>query len=265
MSMPLMWNAKAGGLAHARRAGVAPSLLMLALAACGANGGDRAAGTAEPSAATQPSQAQPSPSESAAPPRVGSTQGDIALPGAGAVAFDGANARIAWSSGSDVRIRELASGAVTPLAAGASVADLGYAPDGALWTVGGDVVRWQGGKPACSAQVDADRLLGVDAQGVVVAGYGHSDGAGMLRHQAWLDNACRVTHERTDPLPANISDAETDPGAPLQRDSLHAPRMPAETAPALPAGTRAIASTPDGRYWVIEVAGERRLRDARAQ
>lgn len=153
------------------------------------------------------------------------------------------------------------SGSTHPV--GAWVSDLGFAPDGALWVVAGGAQLWREGAVACRTDVELDRLLGVDAQGAVAAGYTHADGTGMLRHQVWLDGHCAISSEQTDPLPRSVTDAEADPGAPLRRASLRPPRMvePASgSAPlGLPDGARPIASSTDGRWWVIEDAAGRTL------
>ena len=157
---------------------------------------------------------------------------------------------------------ELESGEQAVRAVGSWIDDLGFAPDGSLWVVGDKVQRWHGDAPACSTQeIDADRLLAVDAQGAVVAGYAHSDGQGMLRHQVWLDSSCHPTAESTSPLPKEIADAEADPGAPLGRASLHPPRSRMEEA-SLPnlagmPGAKPIAVSADGRWWVIDAGGRR--------
>ena len=186
-----------------------------------------------------------------------------ALPGAGAVAFDPSGSRLAWAAGSEVRILDLGAGTTSALAAAGWIDDVGFAPDGSLWTVGERVQRWQDDTAACTTEgVDADRLLAVDAQGAVVAGYARSDGVGVLRHQVWLDAACRVTGDSTQPLPAGIADAESDPGAPLGRASLHAPRVSPPAASAAMAGmpgAKAVVASADGRWLVVDVGGQRSL------
>jgi hypothetical protein len=186
------------------------------------------------------------------------------LPGAGAVAFDPAGVRLAWASGEEARVLVLASGEQSVRPAGSWIADLGFAPDGSLWVVGDEVQRWQGDALACSThQVEADRLLAVDGEGAVVAGYTHSDGQGMLRHQVWLDQHCQPTQESTLPLPKAIADAEADPGAPLGRASLRPPRPPIDQAsipqPADQPGATPVAVSADGRWWVFDVGGRRSL------
>lgn len=186
------------------------------------------------------------------------------LPGAGAVAFDPSHPRVAWAAGEEIRMLDLAQGAESRHPVGAWVTDVGFAPDGALWVLAGDTQLWRKGAVACRADVELDRLLGIDAQGAVAAGYTHADGTGMLRHQVWLDGSCKVSSEQTDPVPAGVADAEADPGAPLQRASLRAPRMdvPANgAAPPTdwPRGARPIAASADGRWWVIEDAAGRAL------
>lgn len=183
------------------------------------------------------------------------------MPGAGAVAFDPASARLAWAAGEEVRVLELESGEQAVRAAGSWIDDLGFAPDGSLWVIGDKVQRWQGATLACSTQdIDADRLLAVDAQGAVVAGYAHSDGQGMLRHQVWLDRLCQSSSESTLPLPKGIADAEADPGAPLGRASLQPPRPAMDkTFPQLAGmpGARPVAVSADGRWWVVDTGGSR--------
>jgi len=186
------------------------------------------------------------------------------LPGAGAVAFDPTGARLAWAAGEEVRVLELESGEQAVRAAGSWIDDLGFAPDGSLWVIGDKVQRWQGNALACGTQeMDADRLLAVDAQGAVVAGYVHSDGQGMLRHQVWLDSRCHPTAESTLPLPKGIADAEADPGAPLGRASLHSPRPRRDEAsfPNLAGmpGAKPVAVSADGHWWVIDAGGRRSL------
>lgn len=182
----------------------------------------------------------------------------LPLVGAGAVAFAPSGETLAWASGSSVRLRALASGEEHAFAAGGDVTDLGYAPDGALWIVAGTPALWRDGQRVCSAPgMQADRLLGADVQGAVVAGYQHSDGVGMLRHQAWLDLRCAVVRERTDPLPRGVDDAEADAGAPMLRTSL----APARRSAA--AGTRdrgVIAQSRDGAWQVVDTASGRILR-----
>ncbi len=198
-----------------------------------------------------------------APTAAAVVDGRRALPGAGAVAFDPMGARLAWAAGSEVRILDLGAGTTSALAAAGWIDDLGFAPDGSLWTVGERVQRWQGATAVCTTEgVDADRLLAVDAQGAVVAGYARSDGVGMLRHQVWLDAACRVTGDSTQSLPAGIADAEADPGAALGRASLRAPRVSppaASSAMAGMPGAKAVVASADGRWLVVDVGGQRSL------
>jgi hypothetical protein len=147
---------------------------------------------------------------------------------------------------------------------------VGFAPDGALWVLAGDAQLWRDGALACRADVEVDRLLGIDAQGAVAAGYAHADGTGMLRHQVWLDESCALSGEQTDPVPPGVSDAEADLGAPLRRPSLRPPRMsvPADGSAPLkdwPKGARPIAASADGRWWVIEDAAGRALWSRRSR
>ena len=118
------------GPASHRRPGARPSLsVALALsagllAACGTSGDVDSApqAAAAPTEVRRPTLVEPRP-----------------LPGAGAVAFDPVEARLAWAAGEEVRLHRLA--AVPDAAAGAGdrrlpvgsrVSDLGFAPDGAL-------------------------------------------------------------------------------------------------------------------------------------
>lgn len=187
------------------------------------------------------------------------------LPGAGAVAFDPAGPRLAWAAGNQVRILDLHTGAQSPLAAGALVSDLGFAPDGSLWVIADQPARWRDGERVCRADgVEADRLLALDTQGAVVAGYSHSDGTGMLRRQLWLDPQCAVTVESTQPLPRDVQDADSDTGEPLRRASLQPPRLVPASAPHPPdaAQARAVAASGDGRWWVFDRDGSRSLWEA---
>lgn len=193
------------------------------------------------------------------------------LQGAGPVAFDAAGQWLAWGANGGVRL--LAPGredGERRIDVGGSVGDLAFAPDGALWLVVDGVPQlWRDGALACAADgVEADRLLAVDAQGVVVARYGHGDGVGTLRHQAWLDGACAQVQARTDPLPAGLEDSDADPGADFGRDTLrrvHAPAAALESElerVQLPAGAgirQAVAMSTDGRWWVLEGAQGRTL------
>ena len=184
------------------------------------------------------------------------------LPGAGAVAFDPTAPRLAWAAGNDVRILDLRSGEQRSLAVGTWVDDLGFAPDGSLWVIADQPVRWRAGAPACRARgVEADRLLALDAQGAVVAGYSHSDGVGMLRRQVWLDGRCDIVDESIRALPADVQDAESDAGEPLRRVSLRPPRRVPPSAPRPPGAPRArpIAASADGRWWVFDHDGVRFL------
>lgn len=181
----------------------------------------------------------------------------IPLTGAGAVAFDPSARTLAWASGASLRMRDLASGDERSLAIASEVTDLGFAPDGALWVVAGQPALWRDGKAVCRVQdFDADRLLAVDAEGAVVTSYTHSDGVGMVRHQFWVDAACRVTQSRTDPMPASVDNADADPGAPLVRASLAPPRQ-------LPGSMSRkgglVAASSDGKWQVVETPAGRVL------
>lgn len=192
------------------------------------------------------------------------------LQGAGAVAFDPDRPQVAWAAGEEVRVSALGDGAeARHMPVGEWVGDVGFAPDGALWVVAGVPQLWRDGALACRADaVEADRLLAVDAQGVVVAGYTHSDGVGMLRRQVWLGPDCAVVGERLDPVPEGVGDSEADPGAPLGRATLRKVHAAADalaqrlSGMQLPAGAgidRAIAISGDGRWWVLEGAQGRTL------
>jgi len=207
---------------------------------------------------------QPAPTGAAAPMPASELHDRRDLPGAGAVAFDPTGKRLVWASGEDVRVLELDSGAQAVRASGGWIDDLGFAPDGSLWVVGDKVQRWQGDALACSTPgVDADRLLAADAQGAVVAGYEHSDGEGMLRHQVWLDPDCHQSMESTQPLPKEVTNAEADPGAPLGRASLQPPRPRVDQALLRPLdgmpGAKLVAVSADGRWWVVDAGGRRSL------
>lgn len=243
------------------RVAVLAMVAILFLPACAGADGNGARGAQaerEPAGTVQASQSQPSnvSPAAAASPR--------ALPGAGAVAFDPSKPRLAWAAGEEIRMLDLVRGSESRYPVGAWVTDLGFAPDGALWVVAGEAQLWRDGVAVCHADVELDRLLGIDAQGAVAAGYTHADGTGMLRHQVWLDERCAVASEQTDPVPAGVDDAEADPGAPLRRASLRPPRMvePAkagEPSPDFPEGTRPLAASADGRWWVVEDASGRAL------
>lgn len=242
-------------LALALGLGFALSLLVACRQADG-QGAAAPAASQTPIPAAAAGDGQPVVSTSAAP---------RALPGAGAVSFDPTGSRLAWAAGEQVRVLDLASGAEARHDAGAWITDLGFAPDGSLWVIAGQAQRWRDGAMACRAQgIDLDRLLAMDAEGVVAAGYSQSDGVGALRHQVWLDAQCRLDAETTDPLPTGVQDAEADRGAPLRRTSLQ-PSHPSPAKPALPeelAGAKAVAASADGRWWVIEDAAGRRLWNA---
>lgn len=240
-------NAFVGNSVPYRRDGAVVFVIALGLAACVPTGSQQR-DTAEAKAAEDMARQAP------AATRLGNRRD---LTGAGAVAFDPTAPRLAWAAGNEVRTLDLRSGGQGRVAVGVPVTDLGFAPDGSLWIVAGQAQRWRGGESACRAQdVEADRLLALDAQGAVVAGYTHSDGVGMLRRQVWLDNACTASAESVQPLPPGIADAEADPGEPLRRASLQSPRgaLP-PSSPHLPEGSaqaRPVAASADGRWWVFE-------------
>jgi hypothetical protein len=196
------------------------------------------------------------------------------LAGAGAVAFDAASATLAWADGEQVRLLDLAGGEVQTIAAGAPVSDLGYSPQGDLWIVAGHVERHRGATVACrSDNVDMQRLLAVDGEGVAAAGYAYSDGIGPVRHQVWLDDACRLQRESTAPLPRETADADADSGEAPGRASLQAPRavpsvwlrridgarLRLDRGPALALPSTPAAVSPDGRWWVFGAPGQRTL------
>ena len=241
--------ARSGGRVAASAAGL---LVALALAAC-APAGERQAADPEVASGGTPN------AQATLPPN----RRD--LPGAGAVAFDPTSPRLAWAAGNDVRILDLRSGEQHSLAVGATVDDLGFAPDGSLWVVADQPARWRAGAPACRARgVEADRLLALDAQGAVVAGYSHSDGVGTLRRQVWLDERCSIVDESIQPLPPDVQDAESDAGEPLRRASLRPPRRVPPSSPPPPDGLQArpIAASADGRWWVFDHDGVRFLWEA---
>ena len=243
------------------------ALAVVGLCALGACGIARDAETAGDAARAQPVSL---PTDAGAPPPRLALIDPHPLPGAGAVAFDPAQPQLAWAAGEEVRIARLGDGTdARRMPVGAWVSDLGFAPDAALWIVAGTPQLWRDGARACSADaVEADRLLAIDAQGAVVAGYTHSDGVGMLRRQVWLGPDCAVVEARLDPVPAGVNDAEADPGAPLGRASLRRVHEPAGALAQRMAGVqlqagagvdRAVAVSDDGRWWVLEGAQGRTL------
>lgn len=239
--------------ALAAMAGVALALAVAGCTGAGSAGASAAGGSAPRVQGPQGASSSRAPQARAGDPR----SGVVPLTGAGAVAFAPSGNTLAWASGRAVRLRDLASGDERVLDAGADVTDLGYSPDGALWVVAGQPALWRDGQRVCVAgDLDADRLLGADAQGAVVAGYQHSDGVGMLRHQAWLDTTCALVRERTDPVSRGVDSAEADPGAPLLRASL-APRA---SAPAASRGAGIVAESRDGAWQVVEGPSGRVLR-----
>lgn len=236
-----------------RRLAAAVGVLALAaLAACAPAGGRQA--PAAPAAA-----GEGTPPEASPPPA-----SRRELPGAGAVAFDASAARLAWAAGNEVRILDLRSGRQEQLATGATVTDLGFTPDGALWVVGDHAALWRAGRRFCIADAEAERLLALDDEGAVVAAYAYSDGTGMLRRQVWLDPQCAIVRESTRRLPPQVQDAEADPGEAPGRASLRPPRAVPSAAvlPAGAAGARPVAVSGDGRWWVLEEGGKRTLWEA---
>lgn len=247
---------------------VAGCVLAAALAACTASGnGERAvpqsgpAGLPAQQADTQPAGGQQAGAQLVDP---------RPLQGAGAVAFHPAQPTLAWAAGEEVRLRALDRDAgETRLPVGSWVSDLGFSPDGALWVIADVPQLWRDGARACSAQdVEADRLLAVDDAGAVVAAYSHSDGVGMLRRQVWLDRQCAVVEESIERLPAGVTDAHSDRGAPLGRASLQPLRPEQDDLAArlasvgLPAGAgvkQAVLVSPDRRWWVLDGAQGRTL------
>lgn len=238
--------------------------LACALAACGAVGGGGAA--MSPSAKAEVAGRAADGERKARPGLVDPRP----LHGAGAVAFDPAGPRLAWAAGHEVRRYALDDGSEQPrLAIGHPVVDLGYAPDGALWVIADVPQLWRDGVLQCRAeQVEAERLLAADAEGAVVTGYMHSDGVGMLRRQVWLDSRCGLVEESLAPVPAGVTDAAADPGAPLGRAGLRiAQPEPADLAARLqqvqlPAGAgveRAVQVSADGQWWVLDGAQGRTL------
>jgi len=196
------------------------------------------------------------------------------LTGAGTVAFDAASATLAWADGEHVRLLDLAGGEAQTIPAGATVSDLGYAPQGDLWIVAGHVERRHGATVACrSRETDMQRLLGIDGEGVTAAGYAYSDGIGPIRRQIWLDDACRLQRESTAPLPRETSDSDADPGEASGRTSLQAPRavpsawlrridgsrLRLDRGPPLALPSTPAAVSPDGRWWVFGAPGQRTL------
>ena len=239
--------------------GLAAGVMAGLLVACGASGdnGDRAARPGlEPRAVdTMPHLVDPRP-----------------LHGAGAVAFDPARERVVWAAGEELRVLALDGNNRADegrARVGSAIADLGVAPDGALWVVADVPQLWRDGARVCRADgVEADRLLAVDGEGAVVTAYSHSDGVGALRRQVWLDAQCGVADERIAPLPDGVAGSASDPGAPLGRSTL---RPLHQDTPALarqfselrlPAGAgveRPVRVSDDGRWWVLEGAQGRTL------
>lgn len=227
-------------------------------------------GGSVPAAADAPAARTDAPSATTAPALTQARP----LAGAGAVAFDTTSATLAWADGEQVHVLNLAGGELTAIAAGATVSDLGYSPQGDLWIVAGHLERRRGSAVACrSRETDMQRLLGVDGEGVAAAGYAYSDGIGPVRHQVWLDDACHLQRESTAPLPHETADADADPGEAPGRASLQAPRAvpPAwmqridggrlhlDHGPALALPSAPAAVSPDGRWWVFGAPGQRTL------
>jgi hypothetical protein len=195
------------------------------------------------------------------------------LPGAGAVAFDPVHRRLAWADASVLRMIDLRTGVQSETDVGRPIADLAFAPDGDLWLLAGAAVLWRDGVRACASEDEAfDRVLGVDADGVTAASYSHSDGVGPVRHQVWIDDACRREHDSMAPLPAGVGDTGDDLGEPPRRPTLRAPAVLPETLGWTLEGARVdangtsltlpapvVAVSPDGRWWVLEEDGQRTL------
>jgi len=242
---------------HRPRVAACATTLLVALALAACSGAQApAAGEARAAAPDGAAEAAPAPRPDLVDPRP--------LQGAGAVAFDADSSRLAWAAeNGGVRILDLERlDGERRLGVEVEVGDVAFAPDGALWLIAaGEPQLWRDGALACRAQdVEADRLLAVDGEGVVVVRYAHGGGVGMIRHQAWLDPQCAQVDARVDPLPEGIEGSDADRGAPLGRDSL----QPAHLPPAeldmrlaqvqLPAGAgveQAVAVSPDGRWWVL--------------
>jgi hypothetical protein len=195
------------------------------------------------------------------------------LTGAGAVAFDPLRERLVWADASVLREIDLRTGKQSETGIGRPIADLAFAPDGDLWLLAGAAILWRGGVRVCTSEDEAlDRVLGVDADGVTAASYSHSDGIGPVRHQVWIDDACRREHDSLAPLPASVGDTGNDRGEPARRPTLRPPAaLPAAlgwnidgqrvnangTTLTLPAPV--VAVSPDGRWWVLEEGGRRTL------
>ncbi len=195
------------------------------------------------------------------------------LAGAGAVAFDPVRERLVWADAAVLHALDLRTGMQSETTVDRPIADLAFSPDGDLWLLAGAAIRWHDGVRACASEDEAlDRVLGVDAGGITAASYSHSDGVGPIRHQVWIDSACRREHDSTAPLPAGVTDASDDRGEPARRATLRAPTVLPEalgwnlegarvsangTTLTLPAP--AVAVSPDGRWWVLEDGGQRTL------
>lgn len=187
----------------------------------------------------------------------------VRLPPQGPLAFHPQRDELTWAQGRDAHRLDLASGRSERLQAGADIADLAYADDGALWLAAGAPERWQAGRRACRGDgVDLSRVFGADRDdGARMASYGYADGRGPIRHQYWLDARCQVRRDSVAPLPAGVSDSAADPGeTPASGDA----RATTLRGAVRPAADGVVAVSRDGRWRVIERAGERRLERAHA-
>lgn len=184
--------------------------------------------------------------------------GAVRLPPQGPLAFHPQRDELAWAQGRDAYRLDLASGRSERLRAGAAIADLAYADDGALWLAAGAPERWQAGRRACRGDgVDLSRVFGADrGGGARMASYGYADGQGPIRHQYWLDARCRVRRDSVAPLPAGVRDSAADPGETPAAADAHAARL---RNAAQPAADGVVAASRDGRWQVVERGGERRL------
>ena len=196
------------------------------------------------------------------------------LVGAGAVAFDPVRERLVWADAAVLRTLGLRTGVQSETDVGQPIADLAFAPNGALWLLaGGAALHLRDGARVCASEDQRlDRVLGVDAAGMTAAGYSYSDGIGPIRHQVWVDRACRREHESTAPLPAGITDSGDDRGEAARRPTLRAPAVLPQTLGWTLEGARvrangatltlpapAVAVSLDGRWWVLDEGGQRTL------
>lgn len=188
----------------------------------------------------------------------GTTNAAVRLPPQGPLAFHPQRDELAWAQGRDAYRLDLASGRSERLQAGAAIADLAYADDGALWLAAGAPERWQSGRRACRGDgVDLSRVFGADrGGGARMAAYGYADGRGPIRHQYWLDARCRVRRDSVAPLPPDVRDSAVDPGETPAAADARAARL---RNAAQPAAGGVVAASRDGRWQVVERGGERRL------